>query len=263
MEKPNQSPLDFLGNNPLIQGMIKGGQDIATNVGNWFKSPDRSWNQDQTIWLDGTPPPKQTINLIPMQSPAAQPTPNQQTVQQPGSGFNIPGVPQNIAQTIGQVFTAQGEPMDATGAASILSHPKEQQIKGVGTGENTNFQTNFNYTDPVTGKKYPPEDIPNKLDKNGNWNDNAPVAQITNPSTGKQEDSIDRGLWRINNGTFYDYYYTRGFKPLLESYGISNWDDMKDPTKNTIMAKIILQNQGGKAWYAAPADIGNKFPGKR
>ena len=37
-----------------------------------------------------------------------------------------------------------------------------------------------------------------------------PIKQITNPFTGKKENSVDRGLWRINNATFYGYQQSHG-----------------------------------------------------
>lgn len=180
-------------------------------------------------------PVKPTIApLMPTTKPTMQP----QTVRPTQGGFNIPNVPPQIAQIIGQVFSEQGSPMDATQAAQILSHPKSKQVGGdIGLGENPQFATDL--------------DIPNRISpKTGKWDNNAPIKKILNPFTGKKEDSIDRGLWRINNGTFYDYL--KRMPDLLSQHGITEWEDMRDPYKNTVMAKIILQKQGPRAWFAAP-----------
>lgn len=65
--------------------------------------------------------------------------------------------------------------------------------------------------------------------------------------------SIDRGLFRINSNTFADFMRRKG--KLLAQYGIRTWDDMLNPQKNSFMAKIIKDEQGWKAWYAAPEDL--------
>ena len=97
------------------------------------------------------------------------------------------------------------------------------------------------YTDPNTGQirgentRYqtgPEVDIPNK------------------------DGSIDRGLFRINSNTFEDFM--RRKKKLLANYGIDNYEDMYDPLKNSIMAKLIQEEQGWGAWYAAPENLRNK-----
>lgn len=62
--------------------------------------------------------------------------------------------------------------------------------------------------------------------------------------------SIDRGLFRINSNTFADFM-NRKPQVLLQN-GISSWDDMLNPLLNARMAKIIFDEQGGGAWYAAP-----------
>jgi hypothetical protein len=195
--------------------------------------------KEQTLYLYKDDPkvynqPRQT----PIPTPISTPIP---TLPPEQGGFHIPGVPQDIAQTIGQVFTAQGVPMNATLSAQILSHPYGPQVGGNwGRGENPEFKTDL--------------DIPNRINpRTGKWDDSAPIKQILNPFTGKYEDSVDRGLWRINNATFYDYQRRMG--NLLSQYGINSWEDMKDPLKNTIMAKIILQHQGPGAWRAAPANL--------
>jgi hypothetical protein len=65
--------------------------------------------------------------------------------------------------------------------------------------------------------------------------------------------SRDVGVFQINSNTFKDFMKRKG--NLLKSYGISSFDDMFDPEKNIIMAKIIHGEQGWKAWYGAPPDL--------
>lgn len=75
-----------------------------------------------------------------------------------------------------------------------------------------------------------------------------------NAPDGKNNDgTIDRGLFRINSGTFDDFMNRQ--KQLLNSRGIHSYEDMKDPALNTIMAKIIYDSQGWNAFYGAPPDL--------
>ena len=62
--------------------------------------------------------------------------------------------------------------------------------------------------------------------------------------------SIDRGLFRINSNTFLDFMERKS--DILSQSGIYNWDDMLDPLKNAAMARIIYDEQGAGAWFAAP-----------
>lgn len=75
----------------------------------------------------------------------------------------------------------------------------------------------------------------------------------TEVDIGNNDGSIDRGLFRINSNTFADFMRRKG--KLLAQYGIKTWDDMLNPQKNAFMAKIIKDEQGWKAWYAAPEDL--------
>jgi len=129
----------------------------------------------------------------------------------------------------------------AEDAHSVLRREENGKI----VGENTQY-------------KYGKEaDIPNRINpKTGKWDDKAPIVKIINPFTGEKEDSVDRGLFRINNGTFYDYL--RRMPALLKQADITNWDDMLDPVKNMKMAKIIYDHQGWGAWFAAPASLRGK-----
>jgi hypothetical protein len=191
----------------------------------------KKWNQDIPMFGGAAP--------TPVPAEAATPTPTPTPVPVPG--FHIPDVPDNVAQVIGHVMQNQGVPMDATASAKILNHPYGPQIKGTGTGENPNFQTVL--------------DTFNRIDENGNYNDNAPIKQILNPETGQMENSTDRGLWRINNESFYDY--KRRFPEVFKQYDINSYEDMNDPIKNTVVGKLVLQYQGGAGYYAAPEDMAN------
>ena len=130
-----------------------------------------------------------------------------------------------------------GEISGAWGDRAGFAHDILRYVnkEGVVKGENTSYMAGDtkNTIDPKTGK----------------WSADAPVMVFTNPFTNTEEESIDRGLFRINNKTFYDYQ--RRFPGLLEKAGIFSWDDMLDPAKNSAMAKIIFDIQK-RGWYAAP-----------
>ena len=68
--------------------------------------------------------------------------------------------------------------------------------------------------------------------------------------------SIDRGLYRINSNTFADFQKRK--PDLLKGMGINNYEDMYDPMKNINMARMIYDEQGWDAWYAAPPDLRSK-----
>lgn len=65
--------------------------------------------------------------------------------------------------------------------------------------------------------------------------------------------SLDRGLMQINSNTFKDFMRRKG--KLLQSKGITSYEDMYDREKNLIMARIIWDEQGWKAWFGAPEDL--------
>src|SRR3990167_3650004 len=74
-------------------------------------------------------------------------------------------------------------------------------------------------------------DIANRINpQTGKWDNNAPVMLRKHPITGKMIASNDRGLFRINNITFYDYLKRK--PALLKKNGITEWDDILDPEKN-------------------------------
>lgn len=155
-----------------------------------------------------------------------------------GQTFNFPP---EIAQQIGNVF----EPIhEATSAARVLRHPNQQtrtapELKRL--GENWNRGEN-------------PDLITNNID-------------IPNPS----DNSIDRGLFRINSNTFNGMIKDPFWKKAMATRGITKWSDMEDPNKNTQMAYLILarsnwdtntssvkQNPNWGSWYAAPIDLRTK-----
>ena len=149
-------------------------------------------------------------------------------------------------------------------ASNIAHNILARVVNGQTKGENTEYKAGVEV------------DVPNKtkwdpVKKKTVWNNdpNAPVDQKPDPFTGKNIDSIDRGLFRINNASFFTYLsgkeermkmYEAGIidKPHLNWDGLTPdvrqryWDYMLDPIKNTKMAKIIYDKQGEKAWYASP-----------
>ena len=152
---------------------------------------------------------------------------------------------------------------DSNIAHDILRYVDEQ---GVVRGENVEYKA---------GREI---DIANRIDpKTGKWDNDAPITQITNQFTKEQEDSIDRGLFRINNATFYLYLggAEKGYRDAMYKAGIIDdphskwkdltskkvqeyWDRMLDPIMNTKMAKIIYDKQK-KAWFAAKPTTGARL----
>jgi len=65
--------------------------------------------------------------------------------------------------------------------------------------------------------------------------------------------SLDRGLFQINSDTFDDFMKRKG--DILKANGINSYDEMFDPYKNALMAKIIHDEQGFRAWYGAHPDL--------
>ena len=190
-------------------------------------------------------------------TPTATPIP---TVS-PGAGFklNIPSddgnvdVPGNIAQVIGDAFD---DIKQATPAAQVLHHPFGKQVKDEGRGENVGFRTGK----PPEGQEW----WDYNYDKKGN------VKMVDNPFSGSQENSEDRGLFRINNKTFYTYLNSKEGRKRMKDYGIIDsesldhltpkkaseyYERMYDPALNAKMARIIFDKQGWGAWFAAPAEF--------
>lgn len=61
--------------------------------------------------------------------------------------------------------------------------------------------------------------------------------------------SLDTGLFQINSNTFADFMKRKPER--MAAYGITSYNDMKDPFKNMLMAKIIFDEQGQQAWYGS------------
>jgi len=96
---------------------------------------------------------------------------------------------------------------------------------------------------------------------------------IYNQFSKKREWSEDRGLYRINNETFYTYLGGKNERKIMYDAGIipeqhlgwkgledgakakEYYELMYDPDLNTKMAKIIFEKQGWCAWHAAPKDL--------
>jgi len=59
--------------------------------------------------------------------------------------------------------------------------------------------------------------------------------------------SVDTGIFPINSNTFNEFM--RRKKDQLEKLGIVSYEDMNDPYKNALMAKLVRDEQGWGAWY--------------
>jgi hypothetical protein len=132
-------------------------------------------------------------------------------------------------------------------------------------GENIGFQTG------------PEIDVANRINpETGKYDKNAPIKQVKNPFTDKQEDSIDRGLFRVNNGTFYSLLNSKDYREQMKEAGIISssdldsldaataseaWDKMLDAKLNIKMARIIwnfhndISGNGWSGWFAAPPEL--------
>lgn len=179
---------------------------------------------------------KPTPTPMPTPTPTPTPLPNRIAVPSASSeGERV--LPQELTDMIMKAFDPIGE---ATNSARVLHHPSAythtagEAPRPKNTGENTGF---------VTGKGW----------NDYNYNKDGSVKFITNPFTKEQEKSEDRGLFRINNATFYDLQRRKG--KLLTDNGITSYEDMYDPDKNIIVAKMIQKEGGWKRWYAAPKEL--------
>jgi hypothetical protein len=124
-------------------------------------------------------------------------------------------------------------------------------------------------------------DVGNRINPaTGKWDDSFPVKIIKNEFTGEPMESIDRGLFRINNGTFMQLLNSIDYRPMMVEAGIvphnnpqklfqegehiRAWDKMEDPLLNAKMAKIIFEfhkdmdGRGWSGWFAAPDYLRNK-----
>ena len=125
--------------------------------------------------------------------------------------------------------------------------------KGAGEGENQGYITGEGWVNEETGEH---GDYNYETDKDGNPildKDGKKKPKHVVNLEGKLEISQDRGLYRIHNGTFYDFMKRK--KERLNENDIYSYEDMYDPEKNIRMAEIIFDEQGWCAWYAAPDDL--------
>lgn len=57
----------------------------------------------------------------------------------------------------------------------------------------------------------------------------------------------DRGIFQINSNTFNGLMQRRGDE--LKNLGINSFEDMRDPTKNAHVAKMIMSEGGAGRWF--------------
>lgn len=227
-------------------------QKIGSAINNLNSNSDIGEYQPTIAQQFGGPQEAEAASPQRTLSPTPQPQP-----QQGGFRLSVPGdngdvrLPDTLAQGIGNEFE---DIQQATSSGRILNHPYGRQKKGYGTGENAGF---------ITGEGW---DDYNYDEKTGE------VKWVKNPFTKESEKNEDRGLFRINNETFYTYLQDRrpGYRDAMYRAGIidsPNYEDitpekakeyykrMYDPDLNTKMARIIYDKQGWDAWFAAPEDL--------
>lgn len=205
----------------------------------WKKARDLGWKVS-------TPTPT-TTPMQPTEQPTATPTTQPMPTMQPIPTATPTPIPLHIKEIPyeerpyhEEILATWGD--DASTAHDILRYVDEA---GEVKGENTSYGVGLEM------------DVANRINpETGEWDPDAPIKTFTNPFTNEEEDSVDRGLFRINNETFYDYQ--RRFSELLEKNGITEWDDMLDTGKNIIMAWIIFTKQK-EAWYAAKPTTGARL----
>jgi len=132
-----------------------------------------------------------------------------------------------------------------------------------GEAENARLILSKENAERKTGKEV---DIPNRIDPaTGKWDDNAPITKGLDPFTKESIDSIDRGLFRINNITFLTWLNGKEERQKMYEAGIIDnpypnwdglyaperqrlWDSMLDPEKNTRFAKLLYDTWGPEQW---------------
>lgn len=155
------------------------------------------------------------------------------------------------------------------GAYSLLkgqeaydAKPKDNFIQESGFKGFKRYSSGGNTTNPSSAAPKTPYD--NYLTKywGNNYNDAVAILTGNGVSSGEnrafnpkainknKNGSMDLGLFQINSNTFKDYKNRRGKE--LAQYGIYTYEQMKDPEKNTILAKLIFDEQGHNAWYGSP-----------
>lgn len=158
---------------------------------------------------------KNINTVLPTPSPTVRPTPTPSVDR-----YTLPVEVQNAIQA--------GFSDKYDESLRTLSHPMEftnlpgEQERGINTGPNRGENPSFGYGADMDAE---------------------------NPNG-----TIDRGLFRINSRHFQPDEMERR-KAKLQAAGITGWDDMLDPVKNALMARIIFDEQGWKGWYASPKDL--------
>ena len=219
----------FLKNVEILKNKSSNEQNIANLQSESYASPQSSFNKRQSEMLNSnmkSPIPAETMvaqenqNRLRIKIPPKEAEVYAQQIQpqMQQQSNNVPEVSPDNYQRAYQDVISQVFGNMANDANQVLRYTDPNT--GQIRGENTRYQTG------------PEVDIPNK------------------------DGSIDRGLFRINSNTFEDFM--RRKKKLLANYGIDNYEDMYDPLKNSIMAKLIQEEQGWGAWYAAPENLRNK-----
>ena len=192
-----------------------------------------------------TPLPEATpTGFVPVENDEVEPAPTVDSPKATDTPYN---------DTIKEVFGDLWK--DAT---KVL---KRTDKDGVIRGENTQL---------LSG---PEVDIENRIDpKTGLYDSNAPIKTFKNVFSGETENSIDRGLFRINNSRFYQLLNGKAERAMMIEAGIIDdkyskanditpemakeaWDKMLDVENNVKMAKILYDLNGNwDAWVAAPKE---------
>ena len=229
----------------------------------------KNWDRvygDVLSWPTATPTPSPRPTVTPKIEAVKTTTPVTPTLTPTSTAKPTP-IPSYIKEIPYEQRPYFNEIKDAWGddfgvAHEILRYINEAGVvKGENTGyiagkgwenEETGERGDYNYKtekyikpDGTEGDKYILDENGNKIPK-----------YITNALTGEKEISEDRGLFRINNNTFYDFQ--NRFGDRVEELGLYDYKDMYDPTKNAKMAKLVYDIQK-EAWYGASPKSGARL----
>lgn len=226
-------------------------------------SPTTTATPTPTPMPTATPTPTSLRSFISTITPTSTPTPIQPPA--PTTTITPTPIPGHIVDIPYEKRPYQKEIIAVWGDESNVANDILRYVdeKGVVRGENPRYET---------GEKM---DIPNRLDENGEYDPNAPIATFVNKFSGKIENNIDRGLFRINNIRFYDLLggkverqmmYERGIipEPHLNWEGLTPekvkeyWDSMLEVDKNIKMAKLIY-DIWKESWHAASPTSGARI----
>jgi hypothetical protein len=225
-----------------------------------------------------------TPTPAPTPTPTPAPTPAEILGQQEQTREKVLGA---VQPTPTPTYTPTPTPTPITSLDPNISYeerPYADLISQIWQNQQNIAHEILRYTDPEgvirgenTGYEAGPEmDIPNRINPvTGKWDPNAPIATFPNPFTDEEEQSIDRGLFRINKERFLDFLagkdyrqemYNRGIipEPHLRWEGLTPqkvseyWDLMLDPLKNIQMAKLIYEINP-ESWYGANPTSGARL----